>query len=148
MSGPTRVRATHTLGALFLLASPSAAQDAKPIQDNSFLLEEAYNQEHGVVQHISTFARPNGGGAWGYSFTQEWPVGGIRHQLSYTVPVVQVDGLGTGVGDVLLNYRYQARRRPGRPHLVRPPRVAAAADRQRSPRHVALASSACRSICR
>ena len=26
---------------------------AGPIQDNSFLLEEAYNQDPGVVQHIS-----------------------------------------------------------------------------------------------
>jgi len=24
-----------------------------PIQDNSFLVEEAYNQEDGIVQHIS-----------------------------------------------------------------------------------------------
>lgn len=28
-----------------------------PIQDNSFLIEEAYNQEFGVVQHINTFTR-------------------------------------------------------------------------------------------
>jgi hypothetical protein len=26
---------------------------ASPIQDNSFLIEEAYNQEDGVIQHIS-----------------------------------------------------------------------------------------------
>ena len=39
------------------------------------------------MQHISTFARPDGGGAWAYSFTQEWPLRGMRHQLSYTVPV-------------------------------------------------------------
>ena len=30
---------------------------AGPIQDNSFLVEEAYNQEDGVVQHISFFER-------------------------------------------------------------------------------------------
>jgi hypothetical protein len=77
------------------------------IQDNSFLIEEAYNQESGVVQHISTFARPSGGGAWAYSFTQEWPLGGIRHQLSYTIPVMNAEGSGTGLGDVALNYRYQ-----------------------------------------
>jgi hypothetical protein len=76
------------------------------IQDNSFLLEEAYNQEHGVVQHISTFQRIEGGD-WSYNFTQEWPLGGIRHQLSYTLPVESIEGFGTGLGDVGLNYRYQ-----------------------------------------
>jgi hypothetical protein len=75
------------------------------IQDNSFLLEEAYNQESGIVQHISTFALSSGRN-WGYSFTQEWPLTGIRHQLSYTIPVER-SGAGTGFGDVALNYRYQ-----------------------------------------
>jgi hypothetical protein len=79
---------------------------AAQIQDNSFLIEEAYNQESGVVQHISTFSRASGGDAWEYSFTQEWPLGGIRHQLSYTIPV-QREGGGTGLGDVALNYRHQ-----------------------------------------
>jgi hypothetical protein len=82
--------------------SPLTAQ----IQDNSFLLEEAYNQESGVVQHISAFQRANNGD-WGYSFTQEWPLGGIRHQLSYTVPVEHAGGLGTGLGDLGINYRIQ-----------------------------------------
>lgn len=76
------------------------------IQDNSFLLEEAYNQESGVVQHINTFAFSSGE-EWGYSFTQEWPLGGIRHQLSYTIPVEKIEGVGTGLADVALNYRYQ-----------------------------------------
>ena len=76
------------------------------IQDNSFLLEEAYNQEYGVVQHISTFQRIEGGD-WAYNFTQEWPLGGIRHQLSYTLPVERIEGFGTGLGDIGLNYRYQ-----------------------------------------
>lgn len=89
-----------------ILSFPAAAQDA-PIADNSFLIEEAYNQEAGVVQHISTFSRLEGGAAWDFGFTQEWPFPGMRHQLSYTVPVLHADGTGTGVGDVLLNYRYQ-----------------------------------------
>ena len=76
------------------------------VQDNSFIIEEAYNQERGVVQHISTFARPSEGNAWNYSFTQEWPLGGIQHQLSYTLPI-QNDPDGTGLGDIGLNYRYQ-----------------------------------------
>jgi len=92
-----------------LLAGPLAAQQAapSPISDNSFLIEEAYNQEAGVVQHISTFTRPNGGGAWAYSFTQEWPLRGSTHQVSYTVPVLNASGSGTGLGDIALNYRYQ-----------------------------------------
>ena len=91
-------------------AAPLIAQENEapaPIADNSFLIEEAFNQERGVVQHISTFARPDGGGAWAYSFTQEWPLRGMRNQLSYTVPVQHEEAGGTGVGDIGLNYRYQ-----------------------------------------
>jgi hypothetical protein len=88
----------------FLCAGTSSA--AGQIQDNSFLLEEAYNQESGVVQHISLFQRADAGD-WAYNFTQEWPLGGIRHQLSYTIPVEHIEGFGTGLGDVALNYRYQ-----------------------------------------
>lgn len=91
-----------------LCAGPAYGQEAPHIADNSFLIEEAYNQEPGVVQHISTFGREETGGSWEYGFTQEWPLGGIRHQLSYTLPLVHPDGFGTGLGDVLLNYRYQA----------------------------------------
>ncbi len=91
-----------------IAAAPLPAQEAEHIADNSFLIEEAYNQEPGVVQHISTFAREETGGGWEYGFTQEWPVTSMRHQLSYTVPLVHSDGAGTGLGDVALTYRYQA----------------------------------------
>jgi len=85
------------------------AQEVRKIQDNSFLLEEAYNQEDGVIQHIQTFQYMKSHD-WAYSFTQEWPVPTQTHQLSYTVPYLHLDDpeLGTGFGDVLLNYRYQA----------------------------------------
>jgi hypothetical protein len=89
-----------------LLAAPAFGQSPH-IADNSFLIEEAYNQEAGVVQHISAFSRARGGEAWDYGFTQEWPLRGMRHQLSYTLPVHYLEGNGTGVGDVVLNYRYQ-----------------------------------------
>jgi hypothetical protein len=79
---------------------------ALQIQDNSFLLEEAYNQEAGVVQHISSFARSSTE-QWIFTFTQEWPLGGIRHQLSYTIPIQHVAPGGAGLGDVGVNYRYQ-----------------------------------------
>ena len=76
------------------------------IADNSFLIEEAYNQEAGVVQHIFTFARPASGSEFVSTFTQEWPVKSIRHQLSYTIPVQRAFD-SKGVGDVMVNYRYQ-----------------------------------------
>src|SRR6185437_8242001 len=68
----------QTAVALLLSTAPLTAQEPGPIADNSFLIEEAYNQEAGVVQHISTFSRPNGGGAWDYTFTQEWPFRGMK----------------------------------------------------------------------
>jgi hypothetical protein len=97
------------IAAILLGAASSRAQS--PIQDNSFLIEEAYNQERGVVQHISTFARARGTGDWAYTFTQEWPLPDQRHQVSYTLPVQELHAAAaarTGVGDVALNYRYQA----------------------------------------
>jgi hypothetical protein len=83
------------------------------IQDNSFFVEEAYNQEPGVVQHIfqglySSGVKRRG---WGFTFTQEWPVYGLEHQLSYSIPSFHVNNEGqrqNGLGDVFLNYRYQA----------------------------------------
>jgi hypothetical protein len=43
---------------------------------------------------------------WVYTFTDEWPVPGQKHQLSITIPVL--NNGETGFGDVELNYRYQA----------------------------------------
>ena len=80
------------------------------IQDNSFLLEEAYNQEPGVVQHINTLTLFDDSDDWLYTFTQEWPAPSLRHQLSATVPYLRLTGTGDddpGLGDVALNYRYQ-----------------------------------------
>ncbi len=86
---------------------PLLAQDR--IEDNSFLIEEAYNQESGVVQHISTFARASMGD-WEYTFTQEWPFLGQANQVGFTIPVAGLDagaGRETRIGDVALNYRRQ-----------------------------------------
>jgi len=92
---------------LFLAASIGEAEDSPPpIQDNSFLVEEAYNQEPGVVQHIQSFSRSTRRDEWFYTFTQEWPVPGITHQLSYTL-AYQRTGETTRPADALLNYRYQ-----------------------------------------
>ena len=88
---------------------PAAAQ-SRPIADNSFLIEEAYNQEQGVVQHISAWQRALRSAAWAFTFTQEWPVGTQAHQLSYTIPVQRTESpSSTGLGDAAVNYRYQLR---------------------------------------
>ncbi|MGH7554691.1 MAG: transporter, partial [Longimicrobiales bacterium] len=89
---------------IILVAAPLHAVEPLAIQDNSFLIEEAYNLERGVVQHIFTFSRD--GGESVASFTQEWPVTGQRHQFSYTIPVQRLDG-ESRIGDMLINYRYQ-----------------------------------------
>src|SRR5262245_55289672 len=85
-----------------------ASQASKPIQDNSFLLEEAYNQEAGVIQHISSVIFDRSVRTWTYALTDEWPLNGQRHQLSLTIPLQNsVDGGGATLSDIALNYRLQ-----------------------------------------
>jgi hypothetical protein len=103
-------------GAAVLVPAVAAQEQPRPvtawpeaIEDNSFLIEEAYNQEPGVVQFIFNFQRSRPGGDWLASFTNEWPAPGEQHQLSYTVPYTFGAGPHpTEVGDILVNYRYQA----------------------------------------
>jgi DtxR family transcriptional regulator, Mn-dependent transcriptional regulator len=94
--------------------APAAAPEKFQIVDNSFLVEEAFNQEARVFQNIFTYTR-RGAGSWDSTFTQEWPLGGVRQQLSFTLPVAAVEDRA-GVGDLLINYRLQvwmeADRRP------------------------------------
>ena len=95
---------------------PARAAEKQPIEvieDNSFLIEEAYNQEPGVVQY--SFSTVYNGDSrrrgWSFNFTQEWPVFFQDHQISYTVPLYHfVEGPDRihGLGDITLNYRYQA----------------------------------------
>jgi len=43
-----------------------------------------------------------------YSFTQEWPLSGQKHQLSYTIPSSLLSSVhGIGLRDILISYRYQ-----------------------------------------
>jgi hypothetical protein len=91
---------------VFVLAGNVIAQNTPgPIEDNSFLIEEAYNQDPHVIQYINTFYRQRDGN-WGYNFTNEYPVKGMRNQFSYSININRVDGK-TAMGDTLLNYRYQ-----------------------------------------
>jgi len=104
------VKPVVILTLLILFASSAVGEAVKKIQDNSFLVEEAYNQEDGVIQHIQSFQYFNRSNQWMYTFVQEWPVPTQKHQFSYTVPVFRInDGGGdtTGLGDIALNYRYQ-----------------------------------------
>jgi len=91
---------------LFIGSTITAQEAPPPIKDNSFLIEEAYNQEPGVVQHILLFARDRASRDWELAFTQEWPVASQDHQLSYTVPLVRT-GVNRGLGDLAVNYRYR-----------------------------------------
>ena len=105
------VRSLSLTASCVLLVLTGGAYGQEKIQDNSFLVEEAYNQERGIVQHISTFSRMWNSKDWTYTFTQEWPMpGDARHQLSYTLIGMHAGafpGSGAGLGDVALNYRYQ-----------------------------------------
>jgi hypothetical protein len=100
---------------VWLAGTAVNAADERPIdviEDNSFLIEEAYNQEAGVVQHIFTAQYTTSGRThgWQFNFTQEWPVFSQDHQLSYSIPSYHLVDDGTranGLGDILLNYRYQ-----------------------------------------
>jgi hypothetical protein len=104
MPGSTRYQVLAYLS-LVLLFTASPARSQEVISDNSFLVEEAYNQEAGVVQHISNFRRDRAGD-WLFTFTQEWPAATQRDQLSYTLPL-QSSGAGRALGDIVVNYRRQ-----------------------------------------
>jgi hypothetical protein len=94
-------------------AQAPARSEPFRITDNSFLVEEAFNQERGVFQNIFGAARVNG--QWSGSFTEEWPIGNQAHQFSYTLSYLQA-ARHNGAGDTLINYRYQAMMEgPGRP---------------------------------
>jgi hypothetical protein len=45
-------------------ADTAGASVEGPIEDNSFLVEEAYNQERAVIQYISMFMRSPQDGRW------------------------------------------------------------------------------------
>lgn len=100
-------------GALVALAGPAqidcarAQEAAEPIRDNSFLIEEAYNQDRNVVQHIGTFTDIWEGG-WALTFTDEWPLDGVLNQMSVGLFVVgdQAQG-GENFTAVAFNYRRQ-----------------------------------------
>ncbi|MSO83427.1 MAG: metal-dependent transcriptional regulator [Acidobacteria bacterium] len=89
-------------------AQPQTRPPARPFEilDNSFLVEEAFNQEPGIFQNIFT-ARLGEDDTWEAAFTQEWPLFSQAHQFSYTIAALGADG-ERAFGDVMINYRWQA----------------------------------------
>ena len=106
---PLAIRAFVPMALSMAVVCPTHAAAQTPIRDNSFLIEEAYNQERGVIQHIGTYIKVRDLPGWAATFTEEWPLGSERHQLSFTIPFgrIAVDDGKTGIGDVALNYRFQ-----------------------------------------
>jgi hypothetical protein len=140
MNGHRRLTVALSLFATMLLACPvlvhseeepaekKEAEEEEPIRDNSFLVEEAYNQEPGIVQHYFNMVPAWEHGAqakrtFDFVFTQEWPVFSQLNQISYSLPLRRLDGTpdrGTdenvrGVGDITLNYRLQLINRDKKP---------------------------------
>lgn len=106
------------------LEEPQAAgggSEPEHIRDNAFLVEEAFNQETGEVQHIFNWIQLWDRTAAGrtrdfaMAYTMELPLGSQAHQFSFTTQFL--DGFEEptggaaeqqgGVGDTFLNYRYQ-----------------------------------------
>lgn len=87
-------------------------EDEKPfgrfLQSNGLLVETAYHQEAGEVQHSVSFARSSREG-WASVVSQEWPVFSEKHQVSFSLPadvfIKRADG-NRGAGDLALEYSY------------------------------------------
>ncbi|HEX6087746.1 MAG TPA: transporter [Thermoanaerobaculia bacterium] len=85
------------------LAAPLRGGEPSPIEDRNFMLETGWNRDDAALQVNSFFFRDTAA----HELVQEWAVSSPRHQLSYTIPFYADDR--TGLGDVMLNYRYQLR---------------------------------------
>jgi hypothetical protein len=111
------------LGAETMTSNAEVAADEGPkdIRDNAFLVEEAFNQEAGVAQHIFNWIElwdrtPDAKTRdFAATYTMELPLGSQRHQFSFTgqfLTAFEKSGDGSAVqqgdvGDTFLNYRYQ-----------------------------------------
>jgi hypothetical protein len=104
------------LTALILFSGVAAgAAEPRPIDgfsDHSFLIEEAYNQEQGEVQHTlkAVYRNDFRRRGWSFDFEQEWWLFSEDHQVAFSIPSIQIREEGEkqrGVGDLLIEYRYQ-----------------------------------------
>lgn len=86
----------------------SEPESNRRLQSNGLLVEGAYHQEKGEVQHSFSVARTRGG-EWSSAFTQEWPLWSEKHQLSFSLPARLAAGgdeSGRGIGDAEVEYSY------------------------------------------
>lgn len=80
-------------------------------EDNSFLLEEAFNQPMGVIQHVASFSWNNvKKGNVNFNFTQEIPITDLKHQFSYSLNYSLMEPVDrgnnkSGFGDMYISYR-------------------------------------------
>jgi hypothetical protein len=87
-----------------------AAAWTEVLQDNSFLVNEAYNQDPDQVQHVLTGWRFPNPSLWVFTFDDQWPVGGEKHQMDLFIPYGSQGAPDPhGFGDVQIGYQYQAR---------------------------------------
>jgi hypothetical protein len=93
----------------------AGATEPRPIDgfdDNSFLVEEAYNQDRGEVQHTlnAVYSNDLKRRGWSFNFEQEWWLFTEDHQVAFSVPFSHLREEGErqrGVGDIQIEYRYQ-----------------------------------------
>lgn len=84
------------------------------IEDNSFLLEEAFNQDWGAYQFIQKYQTFEASKTYQYSFENEIPITDKKHQFSYEIPYQRAQDIEHGaIGDITLNYRWQPLNRDG-----------------------------------
>lgn len=100
---------------------PEGNSEPGHIRDNAFLVEEAFNQEAGEVQHVFNWIQLWDRAAdirtrdFAMTYTMEVPLGSQLHQFSFTTqfldsfekPMGGAAEQQGGVGDTFLNYRYQ-----------------------------------------
>lgn len=113
----------HDWPRLIVRGQDDGSEESGPahIRDNAFLVEEAFNQEPGVAQHIFNWVDlwdwvPQGKTRdFVFAYTMELPLGSQTHQFSFTTQFLDSFEQPTGdaalhqggVGDTFLNYRYQ-----------------------------------------
>ncbi len=104
------------IAVLTLLSGVTArAAEPRPIDgfsDHSFLLEEAYNQDRGEVQHTlnAVYSNDFWRRGWSFNFEQEWWLFTQDHQVAFSIPFSHLREEGDkqrGVGDIEIEYRYQ-----------------------------------------
>lgn len=88
----------------FILIASTFNSVCAKIEDNSFLLEEAYNQEPGVHQFIQAWQNFQQADESQYYFEHEFALGSAPHQGSYYIPYDTRKG---ELGDIFLSYRFQ-----------------------------------------